>query len=59
MIKCHCAEVFFEEVLSAVKGSNRPILEIAQEMGAATTCTACTGDLLNYVSKRLEESVFA
>jgi len=54
MVKCHCAEVFFEEILNVVKETNRPILEVAKEMGAADTCTACVGDMLQFIQNELE-----
>ncbi|MGE8720344.1 (2Fe-2S)-binding protein [Leptospira terpstrae] len=54
MIKCHCAEVFFESILNVVKESNRPILEVAREMGAADTCTACVPDMLAFIEQELE-----
>lgn len=54
MIKCHCAEVFFESILNVVKESNRPILEVAREMGAADTCTACVPDMLAFIERELE-----
>ncbi|ABZ95801.1 Hypothetical protein LBF_3335 [Leptospira biflexa serovar Patoc strain 'Patoc 1 (Ames)'] len=54
MIKCHCAEVFFESILNVVKETNRPILEVAREMGAADTCTACVPDMLAFIEQELE-----
>lgn len=54
MIKCHCAEVFFESILNVVKDTNRPILEVAREMGAADTCTACVPDMLAFIEQELE-----
>ncbi|TGN20496.1 (2Fe-2S)-binding protein [Leptospira idonii] len=55
MIKCHCAEVFFEDILNVVKETNRPILEVANEMGAADTCTACVCDMLQFIQNKLED----
>lgn len=54
MIKCHCAEVFFENILSVVKETNRPILEVAREMGAADTCTACVPDMVAFIEREME-----
>lgn len=54
MIKCHCAEVFFETILTVVKETNRPILEVARELGAADTCTACIPDLMDFVQREME-----
>lgn len=59
MNKCHCAEVFFETILSVVKESNRPILEVAREMGAADTCTACVPDMMAYIQREIEELTLA
>lgn len=54
MNKCHCAEVFFESILNVVKESHRPILEVAREMGAADTCTACVPDMLAFIEQEME-----
>jgi bacterioferritin-associated ferredoxin len=54
MFKCHCAEVFFQDILTIVKETNRPILEVAKEMGAAETCTACVADMLSFIQNELE-----
>ncbi|GBF51360.1 2Fe-2S iron-sulfur cluster-binding domain / adenylate/guanylate cyclase catalytic domain / peroxidase multi-domain protein [Leptospira ryugenii] len=55
MIKCHCAEVYFDQILEEVRLSQRPVLEVAQTMGAAETCTACVKDMLQYIQDHLEE----
>ncbi|MDZ4725168.1 MAG: (2Fe-2S)-binding protein [Leptospira sp.] len=54
MIKCHCAEVYFQEILEKVKETNRPVLEVAKELGAADTCTACVSDMLQYIQHEYE-----
>lgn len=54
MNKCHCAEVYFEDILKIVKETNRPLLEVAKDMGAADTCTACVADMLHFVQNELE-----
>jgi hypothetical protein len=59
MEKCHCAEVYFQDILKIVKDSERPILEVARELGAAETCTACVSDMLSYIESRLEGRTLA
>jgi bacterioferritin-associated ferredoxin len=54
MYKCHCAEVYFEDILKIVKETNRPILDVAKEMGAADTCTACVSDMLSFIQNEME-----
>lgn len=59
MNKCHCSEVFFNDILDVVKETNRPIMEVANEMGAAKTCTACISDMLSYIQNELEDLTLA
>lgn len=53
MTKCHCAEICFSEILKQARDCRRPALEIAKQMGAAVTCTACESDLIAFVESEL------
>ncbi|MCC5814480.1 MAG: hypothetical protein JJT78_06975 [Leptospira sp.] len=56
MQKCHCGEVFFEEIVGRSLQSGRDFRELMVEMGAGQICTACVGDLYAYCEDRLQES---
>lgn len=53
MQKCHCGEVFFEEIVKASRETGRDFREVMQELGAGQICTSCVGDLFAYCESRL------
>ncbi|WCL49493.1 hypothetical protein [Leptospira sp. GIMC2001] len=53
MIKCHCGEVFFDEIVRVAQETGRDHREVMVELGAAQVCTACLGELMAYCEERL------
>lgn len=53
MIKCHCAEVYFDEIVQLAIEKGKNYKEVMQELGASQICTACRADLISYCENKL------
>lgn len=53
MIKCHCTEVYFDEIVQIAIEQGKDYKEVMQELGASQICTACRDDLTSYCESKL------
>ncbi len=57
MIKCHCSGVYFETIHSNAIQKDCSYREVAKEMNAGETCTACICDMKKYCEGRTKSQV--
>jgi bacterioferritin-associated ferredoxin len=53
MQKCHCGEVFFEEIVKVSKDTGKHYRQVMEDLGAGQICTSCIGDMVQYCEGRL------
>lgn len=52
MHKCHCGEVFFEEIIRHAEKSGMDPESAMDELGAGQICTACVSSFFEYYKMR-------
>jgi bacterioferritin-associated ferredoxin len=52
MTRCECAEMPFEEVLRRMREEGMSLGELGRRTGCGETCTACLGDLKDFLARR-------
>lgn len=48
MEKCHCARVSFDQIVQLASKDNRHYKQVAKDLNAGETCTACREDMKVY-----------
>jgi bacterioferritin-associated ferredoxin len=52
MTRCECAEMPFEEIARRMREHGESFGEISRRTGCGQTCTACVGDLQEFLARR-------
>lgn len=59
MKKCHCGNIFFEEVYQYTLKTGKNLIDSMRELGAGIICTACVQECQKYYETRNSEIMYS